>query len=244
MHPPDPPDVSLIVPAYREARRLPRTIPPLLAHIAERSLRWEVRIVDDGSDDGTADAARALGDAGPVVVQVEPHRGKGAAVRAGMLAARAPARVMCDADMAMPASWIQTLLDRLDRGADIAVASRQVEGARRVGEPWPRHVMGRVFNGVVRVAAVPGIQDTQCGFKAFRGDVARRLFRRSIIDGFAFDVEILFLAHRAGLRLEEVPVVWHHDADSRISPLRDARLMLGEIARIRLNAALGLYDGL
>lgn len=238
-------EVSLILPAYREAARLPRTIDGILEYLDRGGRDWEVRVVDDGSDDDTLAVIQRLAAADPrVVPQAEPHRGKGGAVRAGMLAARARHRVMCDADMAMPVDQVERLLQRLAAGVDVAIASREAPGARRYGEPHHRHAMGRVFNAAVRIAAVRGIEDTQCGFKGFTAAAAERLFRRSLVNGFAFDVEILFLARRAGLRVEEVPIDWYHDPDSRVNPLRDTRRMLSEIARIRLNDALGMYQGI
>lgn len=238
-------DASLVVPAFHESARLPRTIPEILDFIHRHDRAWEVRIVDDGSADDTLAVARRFAEEDVhVVAQAEPHRGKGGAVRAGMLAARAPARVMCDADMSMPVTMVDRLLGALRGGADVAIASREVPGARRIDEPELRHVMGRVFNGVVRTLILPGIADTQCGFKGFTARAAETLFRRSMVEGFAFDVEVLYLARRAGLRVEEVPIDWVHDSDSRVNALRDTRRMLAEIARIRLNGALGYYDEL
>ena len=237
--------VSLVVPAYREARRLPRTVADILRYVRERDLPWEVRIVDDGSPDDTLRVARDLARDDPrVVVQAEPHRGKGGAVRAGVLATVAPIRVMCDADMSMPVEMVPRLLERLEDGVDVAIASREAPGARRIGEPFHRHLMGRAFNGVVRALAVHGIDDTQCGFKGFTAEAADRLFRMAVLDGFAFDVEILFLAQRAGFRIEEVPIDWTHDPDSRVRPGRDTRRMLLEIGKIRLNAIAGVYRDL
>jgi dolichyl-phosphate beta-glucosyltransferase len=245
MSSPSQPVVSLIIPAYREAGRLPRTLPDILAFLDEHDLRWEVRIVDDGSGDATLQVARGFADADPrVLVQAEPHRGKGGAVRAGMLAASAPYRVMCDADMSMPVQMVPRLLTELARGADVAIASREAPGARRIDEPPHRHFMGRIFNSVVRVLAVHGIQDTQCGFKAFTAATAQRLFRASHLDGFAFDVEVLFLAQRLGMEIVEVPIDWTHDPDTRVSPGRDTRRMLAEIAKIRVNRRMGRYDGI
>ncbi len=237
-------DASLVIPAFQEARRLPATIPGILDYIHANGRRWEIRIVDDGSDDDTLEVAReyaAQHDC--VVAQGEPHRGKGGAVRAGMLAARAPLRVMCDADMSMPVSMVDRILDGLTAGADVAIASREAPGARRIDEPEMRHLMGRVFNGFVQVLILPGIKDTQCGFKGFTAGAAEALFRRAMVEGFAFDVEVLYLARRADLRIVEVPIDWTYDDDSRVSAFRDTRRMLGEITRIRLHALLGYYDG-
>lgn len=238
------PVVSLIIPAFCEADRLPRTLPGILAFMDEHELRWEVRIVDDGSDDATLQVAQGFADSDPrVLAQAEPHRGKGGAVRAGMLATTAPLRVMCDADMSMPIHMVPRLLNRLTQGAHVAIASREAPGARRIDEPTHRHLMGRVFNGIVRTLAVHGIHDTQCGFKAFTAAAAERLFRASHLDGFAFDVEVLFLAQRMGMDIAEVPIDWTHDPDTRVVPGRDTRRMLTEIVRIRVNRRLGKYDG-
>ncbi|MDP7110613.1 MAG: glycosyltransferase family 2 protein [Myxococcota bacterium] len=238
-------DASLVIPAFRESSRLPKTIPGILDFIHQNDLNWEVRIVDDGSGDDTIEVARGFADAvDHVVAQAEPHRGKGGAVRAGMLAARAPLRVMCDADMSMPVSMVPRIIDALEAGADVAIASREAPGANRIGEPEYRHMMGRVFNGVVQVMILPGIKDTQCGFKGFRAEAADSLFRRAMVEGFAFDVEVLYLARRKGLRIEEVAIDWTHDDDSRVNAIRDTRRMLAEIARIRLHGLMGYYDGL
>ena len=231
-------DASLVIPAYRESARLPKTIPGILDFIHNNDLDWEVRIVDDGSGDDTLEVMRGFADADDrVVAQAEPHRGKGGAVRAGMLAARAPLRVMCDADMSMPVEMVPRLLHALESGADVAIASREAPGAPRIGEPEYRPLMGRV-------AILPGIKDTQCGFKGFRADAAESLFRRAMVEGFAFDVEILYLARRKGLSMVEVAIDWTHDGDSRVNAIRDTRRMLGEIARIRMHGLLGYYDGL
>ena len=237
-------DTTLVLPAYREGARLPATIPSLMAFIDSEQMPWRVRIVDDGSDDNTVAVARTLCERyDRLDVQAEPHRGKGGAVRAGMLAAQTPWRVMCDVDMSMPAAMIPLLLARLADGAELAIASREAPGARRIGEPERRHLQGRIFNGLVRAALVPDIQDTQCGFKAFTARACQRLFSLSRIDGFAFDVELLFLARRAGMRIDEVPIDWYYDADSRVQTVRDTRRMVTEIARILINERRGFYSG-
>ncbi len=238
-------ETTLILPAYREGARLPATIPPLMKFIADEQMPWRVRIVDDGSDDDTLAVARGLASRHDRLdIQAEPHRGKGGAVRAGMLAVDTPWRVMCDVDMSMPAEMIPLLLARLEDGADLSIASRELPGSRRIGEPQRRHLQGRIFNGLVRSTLVPHIQDTQCGFKAFTDRACRRLFPVSRIDGFAFDVELLFLARRAGMRIDEVPIDWYYDADSRVQTVRDTRRMVTEIARILIHERLGDYTAL
>jgi len=150
--------------------------------------------------------------------------------------------VFCDADFSMPVEEVRDLCSSIESGADIAIASREAPGSRRIGEPWRRHFMGRVFNWLVRVLALPGLSDSQCGFKAFRREVAMDLFRRQVIDGWAFDVEVLFIARRRGYSVKEVPITWRYDPSSRVRPVRDTLSMLGELIRLRLNAARGRYD--
>jgi dolichyl-phosphate beta-glucosyltransferase len=176
------------------------------------------------------------------VLQREPHGGKGAAVRAGMLAAAGELRFMCDADLSMPVRELPRFLDVVPRACDIAIGSREGAGARRVGEPAHRHVIGRGFNALVRSLAIPSINDTQCGFKLFTAGAAAAVFPHVTIDGWAFDVEMLWIATRRGLRIREIPIEWHYRDYSRVSPLRDAVVMLRDVVKIRANAARGLYD--
>jgi glycosyltransferase involved in cell wall biosynthesis len=240
----DTPFLSLVVPAYNEEKRLPATLPGVIAFLSRTGWRWELRVVDDGSADGTADAVEALSRDEPrVVVQREPHRGKGGAVKAGMLASRARYRFLCDADFSMPVEEVPRFLPPYLEGYDIAIGTREGPGARRVDEPWQRHAMGRVFNTIIRTALLPGVEDSQCGFKCFRSDVADKLFGLQTIDGFAFDVEVLYLARRLGYRVAEVPIPWWYDGVSSVRPVRDTRRMLTEVARIRLRAARGAYPG-
>jgi hypothetical protein len=143
-----------------------------------------------------------------------------------MLASCGRVAVFCDVDFSMPIEELGALRSAVLAGADVAIASREVAGARRIGEPAHRHLMGRAFNALVRSLAIPDLQDTQCGFKAFKGEVAHDLFARSVIDGWAFDVEVLFIARRRGYRIREVPITWRYDASSRVHPFRDTMNML------------------
>jgi glycosyltransferase involved in cell wall biosynthesis len=237
---PDP-FLSIVIPAYNEAERLPATLEQLAGFLRGEEYPAEIVVVDDGSGDGTLAVARAAAGEPPVRAIAAPHRGKGSAVRIGMLAATGQARLMCDADLSMPAHEIPKLLAVLGRDADVVLATREGAGARRVGEPYLRHAMGRVFNLLVRLLAVPGLHDTQCGFKAFTAASAEALFRRSTIDGFGFDVEILYLARRRGLRLAEVPIAWYYQPSSRVSPLRDTIRMVRDVLRVRWNDWRGRY---
>ena len=203
----------------------------------------EIVVVDNASTDRTADIVRQTAAEHPtVILHHQPIRGKGAAVRKGMFEGRGEYLFICDADLAMPIEEVTKFVPPALADYDIAIASREAPGARRYNEPWYRHLMGRVFNLIVRVLAVPGIQDTQCGFKCFRRAVARDLFSVQTIDGWAFDVELLHAALRRGYHLVEVPIHWTYGADSRVSPIRDSIDMLVEVLRIRRNGRAGLYD--
>jgi dolichyl-phosphate beta-glucosyltransferase len=236
------PIVSIVIPAYNEAERLPATLTQLGQFLRAEDYCAEVIVVDDGSSDETGAVAERVAATDPLVRLVRaPHRGKGAAVRRGMLEARGAARVMCDADLSMPAYELPKLLAPLAAGADVALATREGAGARRIGEPELRHLMGRVFNTLVRLLAVPGLHDTQCGFKAFTAASAEALFRPGTIDGFGFDVEVLYLARKQRMRLVEVPIAWYYQASSRVSPLRDTIRMVRDVLRVRWNDARGRY---
>ena len=203
----------------------------------------DVLVVDNSSTDRTPDIAREIAAEHPIVsLLYQPIRGKGAAVRKGMLEGRGEYLFICDADLAMPIEEIRKFLPPTLSDYDIAIASRETSGAVRYDEPWHRHLMGRVFNLIVRLLAVPGIQDTQCGFKCFHREAARDLFSAQTIDGWAFDVEILHIARRRGYRIVEVPIHWYYGTGSRVSPVRDSWNMLREVFRIRRNGRAGLYD--
>ncbi|HCP45599.1 MAG TPA: glycosyl transferase [Deltaproteobacteria bacterium] len=236
------PQLSLVVPAYNEERRLPETLPRAIAYLEERRDPWEIRVVDDGSSDGTCDIVESIAAGDPrVVLQREPHRGKGGAVRAGMLASKADYRFLCDADFSMPVAEVERFLPPYLGNYDIAIGSREGPGALRVGEPWRRHAMGRVFNRMIQTLLLPGVADSQCGFKCFTAHAAELLFPQQTVDGFAFDVEILFLARQAGLEVVEVPITWHYMDESSVHPVRDTWRMGREVLRIRARHGLGRY---
>lgn len=240
-----PPFLGLVIPAYRESRRLPRSLPPVLAWLRTQSFSWELRVVDDGSDDDTAAVAQRIGEGDSrVVVQHEPHRGKGGAVRAGMLASEASWRFLADADFSMPAEEIPRFLPPRLIGHAVAIGTREGPGAHRVGEPESRHLMGRVFNALVQATLVPGVADSQCGFKCFSAHAANLLFPHQQTDGFAFDVEILFLARRMGLPVTEVPIPWWYMDTSQVRPFRDTQRMVREVGRIRWNHLAGRYGAI
>ena len=203
----------------------------------------EVLVVDNASTDRTSDIAREIAVEHPSVSLLhQPIRGKGAAVRKGMFEGQGEYLFICDADLAMPIEHVSRFLPPVLSDYDVAIASREAPGAVRYHEPWYRHLMGRVFNALVRVLAVPGIQDTQCGFKCFRREAARDIFSVQTIDGWAFDVEILHIARRRGYRIVEVPIDWYYGEGSRVSPLSDSWNMVREVLRIRRSGQAGLYD--
>lgn len=251
---PESPLLSVVVPAYNEETRLPETLAQILAYLEHQSYTSEVLVADDGSTDGTAALVEqmARAHAGLRLLPLD-HRGKGFAVRAGALAAGGEYVLLCDADLAVPIEEWPKLYDWLNRGYDLAIGSREGLGARRLGEPWYRHLMGRVFNLIVRVVAISGIQDTQCGFKALRGLVARDLFQRVQIYGehapqvkgaavTAYDVELLFLARRQGYPVAEVPVIWRYGTETKVSPVRDSWRNLLDVLRVRWYALRGKYS--
>jgi dolichyl-phosphate beta-glucosyltransferase len=232
------PALSIVVPALNEEDRLPRTLERIASHLSRRREGYELVVVDDGSRDRTAERAQA---AGATVLRNETNRGKGYAVRRGMLAARGARRLMTDADLSTPIEELDRLCARMDEGHDVVIGSRALPGSRiEVRQPWYRENMGRVFNLFVRALAVPGVTDTQCGFKLFSGAAARDVFSAARLDGFSFDVEVLFLARRKGYRIAEVPVVWRNDAATRVSLLRGF-LAFPDLLRIRANDWRGRY---
>jgi dolichyl-phosphate beta-glucosyltransferase len=236
------PHLSIVIPAYNEARRLPATLALLGDALRGEAGRCEVLVVDDGSRDATvAVVEQTRADFPGLRTLAAPHRGKGHAVRLGMLAAEGDFVLFCDADLSVPVEQMLRLPSLLGDAYQVAIASREGSGARREGEPGYRHLMGRVFNLFVQALAVPGIEDTQCGLKCFTRASARAVFERLTVDGFGFDVEALFLARKLGYRVRQVPVDWRHVPQSRVDPVRDTLRMLADVLRVRLNDLRGKY---
>jgi glycosyltransferase involved in cell wall biosynthesis len=236
------PSLTVVIPAFNEAARIGRTLGEWSAHLAAAPFAWDIRVVDDGSEDATrAIVAEAASRDARLVLQAEPHGGKGAAVRAGMLAATGDLRFMCDADLSMPLHELARFLAAVPADCDVAIGSREGMRARRVGEPAYRHIMGRVFNRLVQAALGLGIDDTQCGFKLFTAAAAEAVFRHVTIAGWAFDIEALCVARRLDLRVREIPIEWHYREHTRVSPVRDALRMARDVARVRGRAARGAY---
>ena len=238
-----PPLLSLIIPAYNEGERLPATLPPVIDFLDAQPYAAELIIVNNNSRDDTRAVALDFAATRPYIrVLDEMTQGKGAAVRTGMLAAEGEYLFMADADFSMPVAEIAKFLPPRLSQYDVAIGSREAPGAVRYNEPSYRHFMGRVFNFYVKVLAIPGFEDTQCGFKCFRREVARDILPHQTIDGWAFDVELLFIALRRDYHVVEVPVDWYYGENSRISPVRDTINMVREVLRIRYNGWAGRYD--
>jgi dolichyl-phosphate beta-glucosyltransferase len=243
----DPADgsgLSIVVPAHNEARRLPRTLPRMIEYAKSLDESVEILVVDDGSTDDTAGIAASIGKAQGVVtvLRSDRNRGKGAAVRRGMLAARLGHVLFTDVDLSTPIEEAAKLRAALTGGADVAIGSRRVAGSDvQVHQPWLRELAGRTFSGLVSLLLLPGVRDSQCGFKAFRRSAARALFDRQRLEGFGFDAEVLWLARQLRYRVAEVPIVWRDDRRSNVRLLRDSGGMLLDLGRIRLNGWTGRY---
>jgi dolichyl-phosphate beta-glucosyltransferase len=231
------PDLSVIIPAYNEEKRLPGTLDQVLAYLVQQPYSYEVLVVDDGSRDATREiVARFAAESACVrLVEYGGNRGKGYAVRQGMRAATGERILMSDADLSTPIEELETLAARLEDGFDIAIGSRALpESNLAVRQPPLRELIGRGFNLVVRILAVPGIHDTQCGFKLFSRAAAHDIFPLLTVDQWAFDVEALLVARKMGYRIAEVPVTWVNEENSKVNVARDFVRTLLDLGRIRL----------
>jgi dolichyl-phosphate beta-glucosyltransferase len=240
------PYLSIIIPAYNEEARIGPTLERICGYLRARECPCEIVVVDDGSSDGTVAVVEAVRCQEQVAVRVlrnEVNRGKGYSVRRGALESRGRMVLFSDADLSTPIEELSRLLIPLESGeADIAIASRGLPDSDLVErQPLWREMMGRTFNKLVRLLAVSGFSDTQCGFKLFTRAAAEAVFPRQYVERWAFDVELLFIAHRLKLRVAEVPVRWVNSPASKVSPLGDASRMLVDVARLRLRALRGAY---
>jgi dolichyl-phosphate beta-glucosyltransferase len=207
-----------------------------------KSFTSEVIVVENGSTDSTFQIAQDFAKLHENLRVLQSERGKGAAVRLGMLEARGEYRFMCDADLSMPVEEIAKFIPPALDDFDIAIASREAKGAVRYNEPAYRHFGGRGINLIIQTLILPGLNDTQCGFKCFRAEVAKDLFSRQTLRGWSFDIELLYIARCHGYRIREIPIHWYHFSDSKVSALRDAVHMIQDIFRIHANARRGLYN--
>lgn len=234
------PYLSIIIPAFNEAERLGPTLERIGKFAEGQAFLSEVIVVDNDSTDATRDIIVDYASRYPFIrYYLGTTPGKGAALRTGIMAGRGDYLLICDADLAVPIEEAGKFLPPRLQDSDIAIGSREAEGAKRYGEPFYRHLMGRVFNFIVRALLLPGILDTQCGFKCFRRDVGHELFSSGRVNGWSFDVEVLYLARLKGYRIIEVPVTWHYGEKSKVSPVRDTWGMLREVLAIRRNWGSG-----
>jgi len=235
------PAFSVVIPCFNEAGRIGATVRATLDYLHENSPQSELIVVNDGSTDATASITRETFSNTMLATRLLenfPNRGKGAVVRSGLLAAQKPIALFFDADLSTPLGETPKLIEPIAHGEiDIAFGSRAIDRSL-IGQhqPWRREQAGRVFNLLVRLATGLPFWDTQCGFKAFRVDVCRPIFEAARLDGFAFDVELLYLAHRAGLHIREIPVRWNHSAGSKVRFFQDSLRMLLEVIVLRSRA--------
>ncbi len=244
--------LSLVIPAYNEALRLHSSLEKALNFLAVTHPSFEILLVDDGSSDSTVEIANTIAGNDPRLrVMSIPHAGKAAAVRAGMNAAAGQVVAFTDADLATPLSYLTEFIAIATNGADVVIGSREGMGSRRIGEPWYRHVMGRVFNRMVQLLVLPGIEDTQCGFKLFRRESMRAILDRALLyQGgqtvvgprvTAFDVELLVIARSLGFTIVTEPVVWTYGTNSKVNPIRDTLHNASDILRIKRNVLMKRY---
>jgi dolichyl-phosphate beta-glucosyltransferase len=246
--------LSVVIPSYNEVKNFQRgVLNTVIEYLKQQPYTWEVILTDDGSTDGTVQLLTDFAKQHPNVRFIpNNHGGKAPTVTSGMLAAQGEHRLFTDFDQSTPLSEVEKMWPYIEDGADIVIGSRAVQGARRDKEPWYRHIMGKVFNLVVQIFALPGIHDTQCGFKLFSAEATTKLFPQLVIyrsktrtDAFtgAFDVELLFLAKRNHFSIAEVPVLWEHNQSDRVNPIKDSLRMFIDILKIRWAAIMGYYHG-
>ena len=250
MPPPSDHSLSIVIPAFNEASRLPPYLSRIRGYLGGRGLSAEILVVDDGSTDRTGAAVEEIGRTPftpnvPIrIIRLRKNCGKGAAVRTGMQEATGDLRLLADADGATPIEELPRLEAEVARGADLAIGSRFLASRDRrfsVAARWHRTVLGNMFNHLVQHLGVKGIADTQCGFKLFRAAAAKDLFSVARMDGYGFDLEILYIAQRRGYRIEEVPINWADQPGSKVHVVRDGLAMVGELFKVRRNWASNRY---
>ncbi len=234
--------LSVVIPAHNEENRLPDTLEQVFRFLQKQSFSSEVIVVENGSTDNTFEVAQTFAKSHENLRVIQSERGKGAAVKRGMLEARGEYRFMCDADLSMPVDEIVKFIPPTSENFDVLIASREAKGSVRYNEPSYRHLGGRGINYIIQVLILPGLNDTQCGFKCFRAGIAKEIFQKQTLSGWSFDIELLFIARRRGYRIREAPVHWYFHPETKVSAVRDALRMIGDIFRIHANALRGKYD--
>ncbi|MBM4402455.1 MAG: glycosyltransferase family 2 protein [Candidatus Cloacimonetes bacterium] len=237
--------LSIIIPAYNEEKRIGGTLTAISSFLAKKDFPSEIIVIDDGSTDATAAAVANFQFSifNFQFLHHEKNLGKGAALKTGILASQGDFVLFADADGSTPIEELDKLLPYLSKkDFDIAIGSRYIKGANiQIKQPWYRRILGRLGNLIIQLFLLPGITDTQCGFKLFKGDIARKLFSKLTIKRFGFDMEILYLAKRKGLKIVETPVTWLDSPRTRLRPIRDAAKTLSELMRIKYNSLTGKY---
>ncbi len=237
--------LSIVIPAHNEENRLPPSLAAIDTYLRQQNYAYEVIVVENGSQDRTIDIAQGIAqqhDYIRVIQSPDNMRGKGLAVKQGMLAASGDWRFICDADLSMRIDDLSLFLPPATDGCDVIIASREAPGAQRVGEPEYRHIIGRINNLIIKTAAIGDFEDTQCGFKMFSKDAAMDLFGVQKMNGIGFDVELLYIAKRRGYKIKEVPITWYYDTYSTMRLWDDSVHMLREIWEIRQNWRRGDYE--
>jgi dolichyl-phosphate beta-glucosyltransferase len=237
------PLLSIIIPAYNEEKRLPGTLEQICRFVQQQSYPAEIIVVENGSTDRTFEVAQTFARNGPPCRAIHIDvRGKGLAVQAGMLQARGQYRFMCDADLSMPIAEVNRFLPPQLKNGEIVIASREAPGSVRFDEPAYRHWGGRGINLLIRLLALPGLRDTQCGFKMFQADIAEDIFGYQTFPGISFDPEVLYIARLRGYQIRELAIPWYYSDESRIHLFKDTLALLEDLLTIRRNARRGLYD--
>lgn len=221
------PFCSFIIPSYNEAPQIHTTLDQIKTYMDARKYDWEIIVVNDGSEDSTEKIVKSFCPSDPrIQILTIAHSGKGWAVKTGMMQAKGTLRFMCDADLSMPINQIEYFFTHIADGFDIVVGSRQLAESKRFNEPKMRHIIGRIFNIIARKVSLTDFNDTQCGFKCFKDNVAEYVFRKQLSKGFAFDIEILKLAKKANFKMIEIPIIWHHKKPSKVKVYRDSIKMI------------------
>lgn len=241
----DKPELSVVIPAYNEAQRIGPTLEAITSYLRLRGVDYEIIVVSDGSTDSTEDIIRnhARGNGRIRLVSYRPNRGKGCAVRTGVLEARAENVLFSDADLATPIEELETLQKAAENGFDVVIGSRALEDSVIIGwRPWYRELSGKIFNMIIRLLAVPGIRDTQCGFKYFKDSSAAKIFSVARMNGYGFDVEALYLARKLDYRIREIGIHWNNSPTTKVSLLRHTLPMLLDVIRVRVNDWKNRYE--
>jgi glycosyltransferase involved in cell wall biosynthesis len=234
--------LSIIIPAYNEASRLPESLEKIIKYLKTQDYGYEILVIENGSSDNTLEIAQGYSEKYDFIRVIhEEKSGKGRAVQRGVREAQGEFCFMCDADLSMPIEGISKFLPPAIAVPQIVIGSREAEGAVRFNEPSYRHIGGRLINWVIRVFALPGFQDTQCGFKLFRTDIAQKLVEKQTMMGWSFDIELLFLARKKGYEIIEIPIDWYYAEMSHVKPVRDALRLIADIIKIRWRSFRGLY---